>query len=172
MSKRLVTLKSNPISELVGDPVAVGQKAPAAAGRVNAFSTDTFDVIADTAGKIRILNFVPSLNTGICSAQARKFNEAFADNDRVAVVTISVDLPFVQENWCGASGFDDAIMVSDYFDMAIATAYGTYIKELRLEQRAVIVVDADDTVRYTQYLSEIAEHPDYDAVIAAVQALL
>lgn len=172
MSQRIVTLKNQPFSELLGQPVEVGQVAPAAAGRTNGFSTGTFDVIRDTAGKIRLLNFVPSLNTGICSAQARRFNETFAGNDKVAVVTISADLPFMQQNWCGASGLEDAIMVSDYYDMAIALAYGTYIHAVRLEQRAVIVVDAEGVVRYTEYLPEIGMHPDYDAAIAAVQALL
>ncbi|HEY53708.1 MAG TPA: thiol peroxidase [Caldilineae bacterium] len=172
MSQRTVTLHEKPFSPILGSPVEVGQQAPAAAGRINGFSTETFDVINDTQGKIRVLNFVPSLNTGICSAQTRRFNEELLQNDNVAVVTISADLPFMQANWCGAAGLDDAIMVSDYYDMAIANAYGTHIETVRLEQRAVIVVGADSIVRYTQYCPEIAMEPDFEAALSAVAALL
>ncbi len=171
MSNRTVTLLDKATFTVLGEPVRVGQKAPAAAGRTSGFSTDTFDVIQDTEGKIRVLVFVPSLNTGICSAQARKFNESFEGDDQVVVVTISADLPFVQEQWCGAEGLEDAVMVSDHYDMAVSNAYGTHIKELRLSQRGVVVVDAEGVVRYTEYCPEIAMHPDYDAAIAAVDAL-
>ncbi len=172
MSERKVTVGGKATFTVLGQPVQVGQQAPAASGRTKGFSTDSFDVIKDTQGKIRVLVFVPSLNTGICSAQARKFNEAFEGNDNVVVVTISADLPFVQEQWCGAEGLEDAVMVSDHYDMAISNAYGTHIKELRLSQRGVVVIDADDTVRYTEYCPEVAMHPDYEAALKAVNALL
>ena len=174
MAERTIILAdANPVKfTVLGEPVQVGQKAPAAAGRTKGFSTDTFDVINDTQGKIRVLVFVPSLNTGICSAQARRFNEVFEGNDKVVAVTISADLPFVQEKWCGAEGLEDAVMVSDHYDMAVSNAYGTHIKELRLSQRGVVVVDADGVVRYTEYCPAIAMHPDYDAAVAAVNALL
>jgi len=172
MSKRTVTLGGEPFSALLGTPVEVGQQAPAAAGRINGFSTDTFDVINDTQGKIRVLSFAPSLNTGICDTQTRRFNEDLSGNDKVAVVTISVDLPWIQANWCGAAGLEDAIMVSDYYDMAIANAYGTHIEAVRLEQRAVVVVDAEGIVRYTEYCPEVGMHIDFDAAVSAVKALL
>ncbi len=172
MTGRTVTLLDKATFTVLGDPVQVGRQAPAAAGRTSGFSMDTFDVINDTQGKIRVLVFVPSLNTGICSSQARKFNEVFEGNDNVVAVTISADLPFVQEQWCGAEGLDDAVMVSDHYDMAVSDAYGTHIKELRLSQRCVVVVDAEGIVRYTEYCPEIAMHPDYDAAVAAVETLL
>ncbi len=172
MTGRTVTLLDKATFTVLGDPVQVGRQAPAAAGRTSGFSTDTFDVINDTQGKIRVLVFVPSLNTGICSSQARKFNEVFEGNDNVVAVTISADLPFVQEQWCGAEGLDDAVMVSDHYDMAVSDAYGAHIKELRLSQRGVVVVDAEGIVRYTEYCPEIAMHPDYDAAVAAVETLL
>lgn len=172
MAKRTVTLGGNPFSKIKGDPVQVGDLAPAAAGRTNGFSTATFDVINDTAGKIRVLNFVPSLNTGICSAQTRRFNEELSANENIAVVTISADLPFDQANWCAASGLENVIMVSDHHSMSIAKAYGTHVKAIRLEQRAVVVVDAEGIVRYTEYCPEIGMHPDYEAALAAVRALL
>jgi len=174
MAKRTIILAdANPVPfTVLGDPVQVGQNAPAAAGRISGFSTDALNVINDTEGKIRVLVFVPSLNTGICSAQARKFNEVFEGNDKVVAVTISADLPFVQEQWCGAEGLEEAITVSTHYDMAISDAYGTHIEELRLNQRGVIVVDADGVVRYTEYCPAIAMHPDYDAAVAAVTELL
>lgn len=170
---RTVTLKGNPTSPILGDPVQVGQTAPAASGRTGGFSTDSFDVINDTAGKIRVLNFIPSLNTGICDAQTRRFNMEMADyKEQVAVVTVSADLPFVQKNWCGTAGLDDAIMVSDHYDMAVGKAYGAYLVDYRLDQRAVVVVDADGVVQYTEYCPEIGMHPDYEAAVAAVKKLL
>lgn len=174
MSERTIILaEAKPIPfTVLGEPVQIGQKAPAAAGRTSGFSADTFDVINDTQGKIRVLVFVPSLNTGICSAQARKFNEAFEGNDKVVAITISADLPFMQQQWCGSEGLDEAVLVSDHYDMAISDAYGTHIKELRLSQRGVVVVDAEGMVRYTEYCPAIGMHPDYDAAIAAVNALL
>ncbi|MCO6449172.1 MAG: thiol peroxidase [Caldilineales bacterium] len=172
MSERIVLLKGKPFSPLLGEEVTVGQKAPAAAGRTGGFSTNTFDVIKDTEGKVRVLNFIPSLNTGLCDAQTRRFNEDMAGHDNVVVVTISADLPFVQSNWCATSGLENAIMVSDAFNMAIADAYGTHIQDIRLDQRAVVVVDAEGVVRYKEYCPAIDMHPDFDAVHAAVHALV
>lgn len=172
MADRIVTLKGNPLSPILGEPVQIGQKAPAASGRTNVFGTETFDVINDTQGKIRVLNFVPSLNTGICSAQTKRFNEELASNPNIAVVTISADLPSMQKNWCATAGLENAIMVSDSYDMAVASAYGTFLRDVRLDQRAVVVVDAEDIVRYTEYCPEIGMHPDFDAALAAVNTLL
>jgi thiol peroxidase len=170
---RTVTLKGNPATGVVGEPVAIGQKAPAASGRTGGFSTASFDVINDTAGKVRVLNFIPSLNTGICDAQTRRFNQELSDHkEQVAVVTVSADLPFVQQNWCGTAGLDDAIMVSDHYDMAVGKAYGAYLEAFRLDQRAVIIVDAEGIVQYTEYCPEIGMHPDYEAALAAVKGLL
>ncbi|NUQ38226.1 MAG: thiol peroxidase [Caldilineales bacterium] len=171
MTSRFVTLKNKPVSAISGQPLQPGDRAPAAAGRTKGFGNDTFDVIGDTAGKIRVLNFVPSLNTGICDAQTRRFNEALAGDDAVAVVTISADLPFMQQNWCGTAGLEGAIMVSDHYDMAIGEAYGAHLTDLRLDQRAVIVVDAAGMVRHSEYCPDIAQHPDYEAALAAVTAL-
>ena len=172
MSERFVTHKGNPVSPILGEPVQIGQKAPAAAGRTNVFSTATFDVIKDTSGKIRVLNFVPSLNTRICDAQTRRFNADLADREDVAVVTISADLPSMQRSWCATAGLENAIMVSDAFDMAVGSAYGAHIRDVRLDQRAVIVIDKDGIVRYTEYCPEISIHPDYELALAAVRALI
>ena len=170
---RTVTLKGNPASTIYGEPVQIGQAAPAAIGRTSGFSTATFDVLNDTPGKIRVLNFVPSLHTGICDAQTRRFNLEMNDyKEQVAVVTISADLPFFQQAWCGTAGLEEAIMVSDHFDMAVGKAYGAYLIDFRLNQRAVVVVDAAGVVQYTEYCPAIGMHPDYEAAVAAVKALL
>ena len=113
-------------------------------------------LLASTEGRIRLINVVSSLGTGICDAQTRRFNEeAAALNAEVAVVTVSVDLPFAQQEWCAAKGIDRVIMLSDHVDMAIGNAYGTHVKELRVEQRSVFVVDANGVVCYAEYVPEI-----------------
>ncbi len=172
MSERYVSLKGNPLSPILGEPVQVGQQAPAVAGRTNVFGTATFDIMGDTVGKVRVLNFVPSLNTRICDLQTRRFNSELAADARIAVITISADLPSMQKNWCATAGLPDAIMVSDAFDMAVGTAYGTYIRDVRLDQRAVIVVDAGGVVRHTEYCPDISMEPDYDRALSAVKAAL
>ncbi len=130
-------------------------------------------LLASTAGKIRLINVVPSLGTGICDAQTRRFNQEAANfGDRVVVATISVDLPFAQSEWCAAKGVDRVLMFSDHYDMAFGDAYGTHIKELRVEQRAVFIVDEQDVVRYVEYVPEIAQHPDYQAALDALRDIM
>ena len=130
-------------------------------------------LLASTAGKIRLINVGPSLNTGICDAQTRRFNqEASTFGDKVVVVTVSVDLSFAQKEWCAAKGVDRVLMFSDHYDMAFGDAYGTHIKELRIEQRAIFVVDEEDVVRYVEYVPEISQHPAYEAALAAVRELM
>ena len=127
---------------------------------------------ADTAGKIRLMSVVPSLDTGICDAQTRRFNEEAANlGDNVAILTISTDLPFAQKRWCGAAGVDQVQTLSDHKDMNFGEAYGTHVVEMRVEQRAVFVVDSDDVIQYVEYVPEIAQHPDYDAALTAVRRL-
>ena len=121
-----------------------------------------------------MINDVPSLGTGICDAQTRRFNqEAAGLGDGVAIVTVSVDLPFAQAESCAAKGVDRVIMMlSDHRDTAFGDAYGTHIKALRIEQRSIFVVDPGGIIRYVEYVPEIAQHPNYDAALAAVKKLL
>lgn len=163
-----VTLKGAPLTVL-GSKLKPGDKAPDFVVATNLFTTDTV-TLADSAGKIRLFNVVPSLATGICDAQTKRFNEEIAQyGDKVVGYTVSVDLPIAQANWCTAAGVDRLQMVSDYRTMSFGDAYGTHIKEIRIEQRAVFIVDANDTVRYVEYVPEIAQHPNYDAVLAALK---
>jgi len=163
------TLKGNPIT-LVGPELKVGDKAPDF--RLNKSLTEEV-TLADYAGKIKLISVVPSLDTGVCDAQTRRFNEEAAKlGDQVVVLTVSVDLPFAQARWCGAAGVDRVVTLSDYKTREFGQAYGVFIKELALDMRAVFVVDQQDTIRYIEYLKEMTEHPNYDQAIAAVRQLL
>jgi thioredoxin-dependent peroxiredoxin len=163
------TFQGNPLT-LMGSELKVGDKAPAFVARTLDLKPFTLE---DTKGKIRLLSAVPSLDTPVCDMETRRFNaEAAKLGDKVEIVTISVDLPFAQKRWCGAAGIDKIKVVSDYFDRSFSQAYGTLIKELHLSSRAVFIVDGTDTIRYVEYVPEIASHPNYDRALAAVRALL
>ena len=130
-------------------------------------------LLANTAGKVRLISVVPSIDTGVCDAQTRRMNEAASNlGDGVIVLTVSVDLPQAQKRWCGAAGVERVQMLSHYLDLEFGKAYGTHVKELRIEQRAVFVVDADNIVRHAEYVPVIGQHPDYEAALAVVRALV
>jgi thiol peroxidase len=161
-----VTLKGNP-QTVRGEQLNVGDKAPNFTLAANDFSKVT---LADSNGKVRLISVVPSLFTGICDAQTRRFNEEAANlGDNVVILTVSADFPTAQANWCGAAGVDQVQTLSDHMDMNFGDAYGTHIVERRWEQRAIFVVDADDVVRYVEYVPEIAQFPDYDSALTAVR---
>lgn len=165
----LITFKGSPLT-LVGKELQVGQKAP------DATLTDTGMSpvkLSSYAGKITVISCVPSLDTGVCDTQTRKFNEKAVDLGKdVVILTISLDLPFGQKRWCGAAGIDRVKTLSDYKSAAFAESYGLLIKEWHLLARAVIVLDKSQIVRYIQIVPEISTEPDYDAVIKAVKSLL
>jgi thiol peroxidase len=169
MSNRTVTLREQSFT-LLGTPVAVGDKAQDVT--LADGMTTTFRLLGDTAGKTRLISVVPSIDTGICDLQTRRMNEEAATlGDNVVVLTVSADLPMAQKRWCGAAGVERVKMVSDHVDMAFGEAYGTWVQELRLDQRAIFIVDAADVVRYAEYVPAIPQHPDYDAALAALKAL-
>ena len=166
-----VTHKGKPLTVL-GDQLSVGDKAPDFELANDLFSLATV-TLADSAGKVRLISVVPSLSTGICDAQTRRFSEEIGNfGDSVVGYTISVDLPRMQANWCATAGVENIRMLSDYRTMSFGNAYGTHIKGLRIEQRAVFIVDTDDTVRHVEYVPEIAQHPDYDAALAALKEVV
>lgn len=128
--------------------------------------------LSDYAGKLKLISVVPSLDTGVCDAQTRRFNEeALGFSQDSVVLTISMDLPFAQARWCGAAGVDRIITLSDHFDANFGKSYGLLIEELRLENRAVLIIDGDDVVRYIEILKENTEHPDYEAALKAFREL-
>jgi thiol peroxidase len=162
-------MKGSPMT-LVGPEIRVGDKAPG-------FSVRTQDLqpftLQDTRGKVRLFSVVPSLDTPVCDMQTRRFNEEAAKlGDKVEIITVSMDLPFAQKRWCGAAGIDKVKVVSDYYDRSFAQAYGTLIKELHLESRAIFVVDDKDVVRHVEYVPEVTSHPNYEAALASVKKLI
>nr|WP_295969861.1 thiol peroxidase [uncultured Bacillus sp.] len=151
---------------LIGNEVKVGDKAPNFTVLANDLTPVT---LADTKGSVRLISVVPSLDTGVCDAQTRRFNEEAAKLDNVNILTISVDLPFAQKRWCGAAGIDKVQTLSDHRDLSFGEAFGVAIKELRLLARAVFVVDSNDVVTYVEYVPEVTTHPNYEAAIEAAK---
>jgi thiol peroxidase len=171
MSERtgIITFKGNPFT-LLGPALKVGDKAPEFALVDNGLAPVT---LASSAGRIRVISAVPSLDTPVCDTETRRFNqEAAGLPGDVLVLTVSLDLPFAQKRWCGAAGIDKVITLSDYRERSFGQNYGVLIKELLLLTRAIFVVDASDTIRYIQIVPEVTSEPDYAAVISAVKGLL
>jgi thiol peroxidase len=161
-----VTFINNPVT-LVGSEVVVGQKAPDFTVLANDMKPVT---LQDSAGKVRLISVVPSLDTGVCSTQTNKFNESAASlGDDVVILTVSVDLPFAQKRWCGANAADAVQTLSDHRDVSFGEAYGVLMQELRLLARSIFVVDQNDVVTYVEYVSEGTNHPDYDKALEAVK---
>ncbi|GAM13598.1 MULTISPECIES: thiol peroxidase [Mesobacillus] len=160
-----VTFKGNPVT-LLGNEVKVGDQAPDFKVLANDLSEVT---LQDSKGQVRLISVVPSLDTGVCDAQTRRFNEEAANLDNVKILTVSVDLPFAQKRWCGAAGIDNVQTLSDHRGLSFGEAYGVAIKELRLLARAVFVVDSNDKVTYVEYVSEATDHPNYEAAVEAAK---
>lgn len=155
---------------LLGETVAVGEPAPDAELRA-LDQSEAF--LHDYAGKVRLISVVPALDTYICDLQTKRFNEEAANlDDDVVVMTISAEHPYNQRRWCGATGVERLVVLSDHMDMSFGRAYGTWIKEYRLNQRAVFVVGRDGVLTHVEYVPEIAQHPDYEAALAAARAAL
>ncbi len=163
-----VTMKGNAVT-LIGNSVEVGSDAPDCTLTANDLSEYK---LSSLKGKKVILSVVPSLDTPICDLQTKRFNqEASGLGDDVVVLTISMDLPFAQKRWCGATGSGQVVTLSDHRTAEFGEAYGLLVKGLRLLARAVFVVDANGTVQYKQLVPEITNEPNYDDVIAAVKNL-
>ena len=159
-----VTFSGAPLT-LEGNQVKVGDVAPDFTVVGNDLSPIKF---SETKGK-RILVAVPSIDTAVCDIEVRKFNQEAAKLNDVKVFTISMDLPFSQARWCGNAGIENVVTASDYKDREFSKAYGLYIKELGLVSRAVIVVDEDNKVVYTEYLEEITNETNYEKAIESVK---
>src|ERR1700732_5068314 len=160
------TLRGNPMT-LLGPELKAGDKAP------------DFDVVNDslkpvtletTGNHVRIFSVVPSLDTPVCDAQTKRFNEEAAKLPNVDIYTVSMDLPFAQKRWCGAFGVDKVKMLSDHKDASFGSHYGTLIKDLRLESRAIFVLAPDNTLKHVEYVKEVADFPNYDAALAAAKS--
>lgn len=163
-----VTFQGNPLT-LVGNDVQVGQPAPDALLIANDLSDFA---LSSLKGKKVVITSVPSLDTSVCDLQTKRFNKEATDlGEDVVVVAVSMDLPFAQSRWCGATDSDRVETLSDHRSAAFGEAYGVLIHELRLLSRAIFVVDADGILRYKQLVSEITNEPDYNEVLEAVKKL-
>jgi thiol peroxidase len=168
---RGVTFKGNPLT-LAGNEVKVGTAAPDF--KLHYFEGGMKEItLADLKGKPTILSVVPSLDTGVCAIQTKKFNESLAKlGDKVNAVTVSLDLPFAMNRFCGAEDIKNMRVGSDYQDRNFGTAWGTLINELKIESRAVFVLDKDGKVMYAQYVPEVTSEPEYEPALAALQQQL
>ncbi|MFC3931260.1 thiol peroxidase [Streptococcus dentapri] len=160
----------------LGKPVTVASDKQLQVGDLaHDFTLTTTDLtkksLSDFAAKKKVLSIVPSIDTGICSTQTRTFNQELSELADTLVITISADLPFAQRRWCGAQGLEDAVMLSDYYNNSFGRTYGVLMEEWHLLARAVLVLDENNKVVYTEYLKNINSEPDYDAALAAVKAL-
>lgn len=170
MSERTFSFRGMDLA-VQGGTLAPGDTAPEVTLQTGFMSP--FKMLEKTTGKVRLISVVPSIDTSVCDLQTRRMNEeATRLGENVVVLTVSVDLPQAQKRWCGAAGVERVQMLSDYLDMSFGKAYGTYVPALRIEQRALFVVDGEDVVRHVEYVPVIGQHPDYDAALDAVKALL
>jgi thiol peroxidase len=167
--KGVITIGGKPLT-LTGNEVKVGDKAP----DFTAVDKDLSEVrLSDFAGKVKIISVTPSLDTPVCSLQAKKFEqESGALGDRVAVINISMDLPFAIARFCAGAGIKNIRTLSDHRDASFGNAYGVLIKELRLLSRTIFVIDRSDMIRYIERVPEITDEPDYDKAIAEAKKLV
>jgi thiol peroxidase len=164
-----ITFQGNPLT-LSGPVPGVGEKAP----DFRAVDRDLKEVtLGGFKGKIIIISSTPSLDTPVCSAQLRKFNEEAARlGGDVAVINISMDLPFAISRFCATEGIEKAVALSDHKYASFGEAYGLLIEELRLLARAVLVIDRDGTIRLVEVVPELATEPDYRCAVAEAEKLL
>ncbi len=152
------------------DMLQVGSKAPDFVLRANDFSERT---LGDYDGKVKILSVIPSINTGVCSAQTRRFNEEAASlGDNIIVLTISADMPFALRTFCSNEGIEKTETLSTYRDMKFADDYGVHDIEWRLCQRAVFVLDSDNTIQHTEYMAVMGNEVNFDAALAKAKELV
>ena len=162
------TLRGNAMT-LLGPELKPGEPAP------------DFDLVNDnlqpvnlekTGHAVRIFSVIPSLDTPVCDAQTRRFNEEASKMPGVEIYSVSMDLPFAQKRWCGTYGVDNVKMLSDHKTGAFGESYGTLIKELRIESRAIFVVDQENKIQHVEYVKDVADHPDYETALSAARSLL
>jgi thioredoxin-dependent peroxiredoxin len=161
------TLRGNGMT-LIGPELKAGDKAPeftAVDDKLQPVS------LASTGNGVRIFSVIPSLDTPVCDMQTKRFNDEAGKLPEVSIYTISMDLPFAQKRWCDSFGVDHVKMISDHRNASFGESYGTLIKELRIESRAIFVVDKDNVIRHAEYVTEVGDHPDYDAALNAAKSL-
>ena len=163
-----VTMKGNPIT-LLGPKKNIGDIAP----DFTVLAPDMSPIkLSDFAGKVKVINVVPSIDTPICDMQVRHFNKDAASLGDVVILSISVDLPFALSRYCAANGIDAVKTTSDHRETDFGLKYGFLIENLRLLSRGILVVDKNDKITYVEYVPEVASEPDYEKALEAVKAAL
>jgi thiol peroxidase len=163
--KGAVTMRGNPLT-LVGPELKPGQKAP----DFSLIGKDMKPVTLEQfKGKVKIIATIPSLDTPVCDAETRRFNEEAAKLGDVQILAVSMDLPFAAARWCGAAGVDKVMTASDYRGAHFGEAYGALIKELYLDARAVFVIDKNDNLLHVEYVKEVANQPNFEAALEAAR---
>src|ERR1039457_3375965 len=160
-----MTVKGIPFT-LIGPELKPGDAAPDFTLTDNGLKPVT---LKDTGNQVRIVSVVPSLDTPVCDAQTKRFNDEVAKLPGVTIIAVSMDLPFAQKRWCGAFDVSKVKMLSDHKDASFGTNYGTLIKDLRIESRAIFVLDADNRIRHAEYVKEVADFPNYETALAAAR---
>lgn len=164
--KGAVTMRGNPVT-LIGPELKVGQSAPAFTATGKGLAPVSLDQFQ---GKVKIISALPSLDTPVCDAETRRFNEEAAKLPADTVIlTISLDLPFAQARWCGAAGVDKVTTASDYKTREFGEKYGTLMKETGLLCRAVFVLDKNNRVVHSEYVGEVANQPNFEAALEAAR---
>lgn len=167
--KGLVAARGNPLT-LLGQELKVGDKAPD-------FQVVDIDLkpvkLSDFHGQVVLLSVTPSVDTGICDLQAKRFNKMATEiSGDVVILNISMDLPFALARWCGATGSDKIKTLSDYQDWNFGLQYGLLIKETRLLSRSVWIIDKDGVIQYIQIVPEVPTEPDYNEAFDALKKVV
>jgi thiol peroxidase len=168
--KGLIEFRGQDVT-VVGEDIRVGDQAPE-------FSVLTMDwtwmnALEDTQGKVRIVGSLPSLNTAVCDRETKRFNsEAGSLGGDVAILMVSMDLPWTLNQWCAAAGVEQVTTLSDHKNSEFGKKYGVFIKELRIFRRAVFVLDRSGKVVYVEYTPSLGDEPDYSLVLEAARNAL
>jgi thioredoxin-dependent peroxiredoxin len=165
-SARTTNLKGNPF-RLAGPELKAGDAAP----DFEAVDPNLQKIhLRETGPGVRIFSVVPSLDTPVCDAQTKRFEDEAGKLSDVRIYTISMDLPFAQKRWCGNFGINRLTMLSDHLTGSFGEHYGTLIPDLRIESRAIFVLDANNKLRHVEYVKEVGDHPNYEAALGAARA--
>ena len=166
--KRETILNGNPLA-LEGPELKAGDVAPDFEAVDDTLQKIT---LAKTGAGVRIFSVVPSLDTPVCDAQTKRFEDEAGKLSNVGIYTISMDLPFAQRRWCGNFGINRVHMVSDHRTGSFGENYGTLIRDLRIESRAIFVLDGDNRLRHVEYVKGVGDHPDYESALKAARQAL
>ncbi|MEG2178121.1 MAG: thiol peroxidase [Bacteroidales bacterium] len=167
-NKGMVTMMGNPLT-LLGKLVKVGDVAP----EFTALANDLQPVkLSDFKGKIKVISSIPSIDTGVCAMQTRRFNQEATQLKEVVILSISCDLPFALGRFCGAEGIDKVHTLSDHLNTDFGLKYGFLIKELRLLNRGILIIDQNDKIVYMELVKENTDLPDFDAALAVLKKMV